>query len=131
MQDDSLLFCVLPYPCMIKTGVYQSWRQRMLKEHTLLSVITLPEDLFYPVGVHTIGVILRKGTPHPKEQNVFWIRAINDGHRKSKGKRLLNSKVPDNYETIKESLKSFIALIQNTFCSFGCGVPFLNITPIV
>lgn len=108
MQDDSLLFCVLPYPCMIKTGVYQSWRQRMLKEHTLLSVITLPEDLFYPVGVHTIGLILRKGTPHPKEQNVFWIRAINDGHRKSKGKRLLNPKVPDNYETIKESLKSFI-----------------------
>lgn len=108
MQDEGVLFSVIPYPCLIKSGNYFEWRKRMLKENTLLSVITFPEDLFYPIGVHTAGIFIKKGVPHPKNQNVFWIRAINDGRRKSKGKRLKSDKVKNDFEKIEEPLKSFI-----------------------
>jgi type I restriction enzyme M protein len=108
MQDEGLLFSVLPYPCLIKPGKYLEWRKRLLKENTILSVITFPDDLFYPVGVHTAGIIIKKGVPHDKSKDVFWIRAINDGHKKSKGRRLENKKIPNDYEKIMEPLKSFI-----------------------
>lgn len=108
MQDGGVLFSVLPYSLMVKAGEYLSWRKSLLKNNTLLSVITFPIDLFYPIGVHTIGVFIRKGITHPKEQNVTWIRALNDGFLKSKGKRLPNNKVPNDLETVNGTLKSFI-----------------------
>jgi type I restriction enzyme M protein len=108
MQNEGYLFCVLPYPCMIKSGEYIAWRKRMLNENTLLSVITFPTDLFYPIGVHAIGVFIKRGVPHPKDQRVFWLRALNDGFIKKKGKRLRNDKVPDDLKHTKEKLAKFI-----------------------
>lgn len=108
MQDGGLLFCVLPYPCLVKSGSYLKWRETLLKENTLLSVITFPDDLFYPIGVHTAGLIVKKGIPHPKESPVFWLRAINDGYIKKKGKRVTSDKVPNDLEDTKAKLRDFI-----------------------
>lgn len=108
MQDEGLLFSVLPYSCMVKSGGYLAWRKRLLKENTLLAVVTFPEDLFYPVGVHTVGVFIKKGISHPKENNVAWIRSTNDGLLKRKGKRLPNSKAKNDLEVIKTTIQSFL-----------------------
>ncbi|MGI0102301.1 MAG: HsdM family class I SAM-dependent methyltransferase [Nitrosotalea sp.] len=109
MQHEGLLFCVIPYSCLIKRGGYLEWRKNLLKEHTLLSAITFPEDLFYPIGVHTAGIIIKKGIPHDKKnQKVFWLRALNDGRIKKKGKRLINDKLSDDLKTAKEPLTQFI-----------------------
>ncbi len=88
IEDGGYLFSILPYSVMVKTGRYLTWRKELLKHNTLLSVITFPPDLFYPIGVHTVGIYVKKGFPHPVAQNVLWIRALNDGFVKSKGKRL-------------------------------------------
>ena len=109
MQNDGLLFCVVPYPCLVKSGHYEKWRKRMLKNHTLLSIITFPEDLFYPILVHTAGLILKKGTPHNKEQNVFWLRGTNDGLVKSKGKRIHSDLEPDIFTNTQDQIKQFIS----------------------
>ncbi|MHB8104527.1 MAG: HsdM family class I SAM-dependent methyltransferase [Dehalococcoidales bacterium] len=108
MQDGCTLFSVLPYSCMIKSGKYKKWRERLLKENTLLSVVTFPEDLFYPVGVHTLGIFVKKGVPHPLKQNVLWIRALNDGRWKKKGKRLEHPKANNDYPIILPTLQQFI-----------------------
>lgn len=109
MVDGGILFAVLPYSAMVKPGGYKTWRTTsLLANNTLLSVITLPEDLFYPVGVHTVGIFVRKGTPHPKDQNVLWVRATNDGLLKRKGKRLPSSRAKDDYPVIKEMVRSFL-----------------------
>lgn len=108
MQNEGLLFSVLPYSCMIKGGAYKSWRQRLLAENTVLSVITFPEDLFYPVGVHTLGIIIEKGKPHSKSEEVLWIRAIHDGRWKKKGKRLEHPKAQNDYIQITPIIKSFL-----------------------
>jgi type I restriction enzyme M protein len=109
MQDGGLLFSVLPYSVMVKPGKYKAWRQSMLKSNTLLAVITFPIDLFYPVGVTTIGVFIQKGYPHKKKQNVLWLRTVQDGLLKSKGKRLPNVKADNDLETVKNILKEFLA----------------------
>ena len=108
MRDGGILFSVLAYSTMVKPREFLPWRKQLLKNNSLLSIITFPEDLFYPIGVVTVGLFIRKGIPHPNEQNVLWIRALNDGLRKSKGKRLPNNKVPNNLKEIKELLKSFL-----------------------
>jgi type I restriction-modification system DNA methylase subunit len=114
MQSGGILFSVLPYSCMIKGGAYKEWRKRLLGENTLLSVVTFPEDLFYPVGVHTVGIFVKAGTPHPKGQKVLWIRALNDGRWKKKGKRLEHPKAIDDYAKILPLLKKFVKSQQTT-----------------
>jgi len=108
MQNEGVLFSVLPYSCLIKRGGYLRWRERLLKQNTLLSVITFPEDLFYPVGVHTVGIFIKKGVPHPKDQKVLWIRALNDGRWKKKGKRLENIRAKNDFPIIERILREFI-----------------------
>lgn len=108
MQDGGILFSVLPYSSMIKSGSYLEWRKRLLKSNTLLSVVTFPDDLFYPVGVHTLGLFVMKGMAHPVNQKVLWIRALNDGKWKKKGKRLDHPKAIDDYPNILPTIRDFI-----------------------
>ena len=108
MADGGLLFSVLPYPCLVKPGKFKEWRRQLLRNHTLLSVVTFPEDLFYPIGVHTVGIFVKKGMPHPSEQNVLWIRALNDGLLKSKGKRLPSIRATNDLARVKDTLKAFL-----------------------
>ncbi len=109
MQDGGILFSVLPYSSMVRPGAYLTWRkEQLLRNNTLLAVITFPIDLFYPVGVTIAGIFIRKGIPHPKEQNVLWIRALNDGLLKSKGKRLPNPDTPNDLSRVRDILKAFL-----------------------
>jgi type I restriction-modification system DNA methylase subunit len=93
---------------MIKEGEYKKWRTRLLTQNTLISAITFPVDLFCPINVHTAGIIIKKGIPHPKNQPVLWIRALNDGFTTKKAKRLENPKVKNDLLFIKDLLKTFV-----------------------
>lgn len=112
LQDGGLLFSVLPISTMFEAGEVKEWREnRLLGENSLLSVITFPPELFYPNGVHTLGVIIRKGIPHQKSSNVLWARAIHDGFIKVKGKRVrpLAPRVErDDFEIVTPVIRAFI-----------------------
>ena len=107
MQDGGLLFSILPYACMIKRGIYKTWRSNLIEENTLLSVITLPPELFYPVNVRTVGIFIRKGIPQ-QNSKILWLRATSDGFRLKKGKRLPHPKERDDLEKIQTCLKNFL-----------------------
>lgn len=109
MQDDGLLFAILPMSVLLKGGEELSWRKDyLLSNHTVLSVVTFPEDLFYPVGVRTLGLFIKKGTPHDKKKKVFWAKVSYDGFVKSKGKRLESEKAVNELLEIKEYLHKAI-----------------------
>ncbi|MGR3303471.1 MAG: HsdM family class I SAM-dependent methyltransferase [Candidatus Scalindua sp.] len=109
MQDGGLLFSVLPLSVLLKGGYYKSWRKDyLIKKHSLLSVVTFPEDLFYPVGINACGIFIKKGHPHNKKQKVLWIRAMNDGYSKQKGKRLPDHRVRNDLDKIKMTLFTFL-----------------------
>ena len=109
MEHGGVLFSVLNYAVMVKPGEYKQWRKHsLLAKNTLLAVVTFPPDVFYPVGVTTVGVFIRKGIPHSNEQNVLWVRALQDGLLKSKGKRLPSPRTGNDLEAVKNLVGAFI-----------------------
>ncbi len=109
MQDGGTLFAIVPISVMVEGGAGKNWREELLENNTLLSVVTFPEDLFYPVSVGTIGVFLKKGIAHDfDKQNVYFARGITDGFRKKKGKRIKDEREGDQLEKIKDELKAFL-----------------------
>jgi type I restriction-modification system DNA methylase subunit len=109
MQDEGILFAVLPISVLVERGT-KDWRKEvLLKNNRLLGVITFPDDLFYPVSVGTIGLFIKKGIPHNYEKDkVYFVRCINDGFVKKKGVRKESPKVRNMLEEIKDELKDFI-----------------------
>lgn len=90
MADGGVLFSLLPMDTMFGSNEERIWREtELLTKHTLLAVISLPHELFYPAAMkQVVAVIIRKGFPHPKSQPVFWARIDEDGHLKVKSRRL-------------------------------------------
>lgn len=109
MEDGGMLFAILPYSAMCKPKGYDKWRkEQLLPRHTLRAVVSFPSDVFYPIGVTTVGVFIEKGTAHPKAQPVLWVRAASDGLVKSKGKRLPNRNEPNTLMKAIPNLKRFL-----------------------
>jgi type I restriction enzyme M protein len=109
MEHGGMLFTVLPYAAMVRPGGYRTWRKdALLPNHTLVAIVTMPGDLFYPVSVPTAGVFIRKGIPHPPKQKVLWARAMTDGLLKSKGRRLPNARTTNDLDTIRDTVRAFL-----------------------
>jgi type I restriction-modification system DNA methylase subunit len=109
MQSGGVLFAIVPISVMLeRSGV--TWRKELLKHNTLLSVVTFPEDLFYPVSVGTVGVFIKIGTPHKYEsQKVYFARATTDGFKKKKGKRIEIKGSENKLQEVGNELRSFVA----------------------
>jgi hypothetical protein len=88
MADGGLLLAIIPMSVVSEGGSSGAWRRPLLAHHSVVSVISLPEELFYPVSIQAVAIVLRKGVPHRPGQSVLWARVVNDGYRKSKSKRL-------------------------------------------
>ncbi|HZQ17464.1 MAG TPA: N-6 DNA methylase [Terriglobales bacterium] len=117
MADGKILFALLPLGALFGSRDEKVWRRdELLAKHTLLSVITLPEKLFYPAAMKQVAaLVVRKGIPHPKQQSVFWAMIEHDGLIISKSKRLPASEfVPPRLEEnqlidVLSPLQNFIA----------------------
>lgn len=109
MQNGGILFAIVPISVMVEGGAGKNWRKELLENNTLLSVITFPEDLFYPVSVGTVGVFIKKGVTHNfNGQNIYFARAITDGLRKKKGKRVKDKRERNQLKEVHNELKSFL-----------------------
>jgi type I restriction-modification system DNA methylase subunit len=109
MEDGGLLFAVMPCAALVKGGAYKTWRSNLLKQNTLLSIITFVEDLFYPQSQPpALAIILKKGVPHNPNQKVLWVKIRNDGYRKVKGKRLPDPKILDEMDKVKSLVQTFL-----------------------
>ena len=78
---------------VVKSGIFADddnalWRSTFLKQHTLLGMISLPGDLFYPTAVDTSIMIAQAKRPQEETDRVFMAKIWNDGYKKLKGKRV-------------------------------------------
>ncbi len=106
MRPGGMLFSVIPTSVLIKGGKLKDWRQHLLAENTLLAIVSFPEDLFYPVGIRTVGIFIKKGVAHNYQKDrVLWAKTMQDGFVKSKGKRLLDARVDDELKVLQPYLK--------------------------
>lgn len=78
---------------VIYSGVFADednkiWRKNFLSKHTLLGMISLPDDLFYPnASAITTIMIAKAHVPH-NNKDIFISKIDNDGFGKLKGKRV-------------------------------------------
>lgn len=105
MTKGGLLLVIIPGPVMFREKGFREWRKDMLRNHSLRAVIKLPEDLFYPVGVHTSIVIIEAGKPHDFNEKVLWA-SMDDGYRKRKG--VMISTKEGNMNAILEKIHSLL-----------------------
>lgn len=61
-------------------------RERLLTKHTLEAVLSVPDELFYPVAANTCILVLKAHTPHPKNKKTFFGYFKYDGFTKVKHK---------------------------------------------
>lgn len=78
---------------VVKAGIFADddnkvWRQRLVQNHSVFAVISLPEDLFYPTAAPTSIFIAKAHIPQTGTDKVFMGRIWNDGFEKLKGKRV-------------------------------------------
>ncbi len=135
MADGKILFSLLPLGALFGARDEKVWRRdELLAKNTLLSVLSLPEELFYPAAQKQVAaIIVKKGIPHPKDQDVFWARIAHDGHLKLKSKRLPASELrPPRVE--KDQLPEVLPLSQAFIAhpgAYSVNVPqFCKTAPI-
>ncbi|MFI1864206.1 class I SAM-dependent DNA methyltransferase [Streptomyces jumonjinensis] len=60
---------VVPMSCAIES---HPARERILQNHTLVAVMSLPNDLFHPVGVITCAMVFKAHQPHAHSPQPTW-----------------------------------------------------------
>lgn len=73
MADGRILFSLVPLGVLFGARDERVWRtDELLAKHTLLAVLSLPEELFYPAAQKQVAaIIVKKGMPHAKQAPVF------------------------------------------------------------
>lgn len=82
-------------------------RKRLMKDHTLLAVLSMPDSLFHPVGVVTCIIVFQSGTPHPENKETFFGYFRDDGYMKIRNKGRVDPE--DKWPHIKEKWLSAYA----------------------
>ncbi len=75
-------------------------KKRLLEKHTLEAVLSMPDDLFHPIGVITCILVFKSGTPHPVNKKSFFGYFKDDGFTKAKHKGRID--IDNKWQEIKE-----------------------------
>ena len=85
LQPSGRCAAVVQMSCVTSTSVGAvNIRKRLLDRHQLLGVLSMPSDLFHPVGVITCIMVFQAHRPHPEDYRVFFGYYKEDGFRKTK-----------------------------------------------
>lgn len=105
---------------VVKAGIFadddnKNWRREFTRNHSVLAMISLPEDLFYPTAAPTSILVAKAHIPQHQDSNVLMARIDNDGYEKLKGRRveIEGSQLPETAEAFKASLRNEDVHIHN------------------
>lgn len=84
LKEGSIGIAIVPMSCAISPNPV---RAELMKHHTLDAVMSMPQELFYPVGVVTCIMVWIAGVPHNDSDRKTWFGFWrNDGFVKTKHK---------------------------------------------
>lgn len=69
-------------------GDHREWREGFVRRHTLVGMVSLPEDLFYPTAAPTTVLVVRAHHPQPDDSRAVMAKIWNDGYEKLKNRRV-------------------------------------------
>lgn len=87
LERDGICIAIIPMSCVINTtGTILELKKRLLCNHTLLAVMSMPEELFHnsKVNVPTCIVVIRAHIPHAADQKTWFAYWRDDGFEKTK-----------------------------------------------
>jgi len=89
---------IVPMSCAIAP---HSVREELMNFHTLEAVMSMPDDLFYPVGVVTCIMVWTTGIPHAVSDRKTWFGYWkDDGFKKTKHKGRID--IDNRWESIRD-----------------------------
>lgn len=98
---------------VVKAGIFadddnKSWRREFTRNHTVLAMISLPEDLFYPTAAPTSILVARAHIQQQDDDKVLMARVDNDGYEKLKGRRveIVGSQLPCTADAFKAAYRN-------------------------
>lgn len=87
LEPDGLCAAVI-YAGVFADEDHAAWRREFMRRHTLVAMVSLPEDLFYPTSAPTSIVVARAHVPQRDTDHVLVSRVWNDGFDKLKTRRV-------------------------------------------
>lgn len=107
---------------VVKAGIFaddenKSWRHEFTRNHAVLAMISLPEDLFYPTAAPTTILIARAHIPQSVDDSVLMARIDNDGFEKLKGRRveIAGSQLPAVTDAFKAAMRGEVVSVDKAF----------------
>ncbi|MCI8453236.1 MAG: N-6 DNA methylase [Lachnospiraceae bacterium] len=103
LEPGGTCIAIIPISCVIeRTDTAINLKKRVLEEHTLEAVLSMPEELFHNSKVNTVtcAVILTAHKPHPKGKKTWFAYCRDDGFVKLKNRGRVDAN--HTWETIKE-----------------------------
>jgi type I restriction enzyme M protein len=98
LEPGSLGIAIAPMSCAI---VPNPVREELMKHNTLDAVMSMPHELFYPVGVVTCIMVWMAGVPHAEAVRKTWLGYWrDDGFVKTKHKGRIDQN--DNWGGIRD-----------------------------
>jgi type I restriction-modification system DNA methylase subunit len=89
LEPNGKCVCIVPMQCALsQSGKILEVKKRLLKEHTLEAVMSMPDQLFYPVGAVTCIMVFTAKRPHPQGKKTWFGYWKEDGYLISKNKRV-------------------------------------------
>lgn len=86
VEKNGVVVAIVPMRCALyQDGQGSIRKQRLLDNHTLEAVMSMPDDLFYPIGTVTCIMVFRAQIPHAVSNKKTWFGYWkNDGFTKAK-----------------------------------------------
>ncbi|CEO35900.1 HsdM family class I SAM-dependent methyltransferase [Paraclostridium sordellii] len=101
---------ILPLSCVISPE-FSNIKEKLMENNTLEAVLSMPDDLFYPVGTITCIIIFKVGVPHPKNFKTWFAYCKDDGFVKTKNAGRID--LHNKWNTVKEKwVTSFINRVE-------------------
>lgn len=80
LEEGGLGVAIVPMSCAIKSdATTKKLKQKLLEKHQLLATFSMPDQLFYPVGVVTIIMLFKAHTPNDDGDLTFFGYLKDDG----------------------------------------------------
>jgi len=87
LEPEGMLAAIV-YAGIFADDEHKAWRREFLRKHSLLAIISMPEDLFYPTAAPTSIIIAQAHVPLSEDAEVLMAKVWNDGFVKLKSRRI-------------------------------------------
>jgi len=81
LEKNGICVAIVPLSCAIKDN---QLKEKILENHTLKAVMSMPDDLFYPIGTYPCIMVFEAHIPHDDKEETWFGHWKDDGFVKTK-----------------------------------------------